>query len=52
MRQLCKGNVAVIKGAVLAGCRACYKVPPSPQPAKLRKQLRSGFPEVGGAFVQ
>ncbi len=24
MRQLCKGNVALMKGAILAGCRAFY----------------------------
>jgi hypothetical protein len=30
MRQLCKGNVAVIKGAVLAGCRAYYGYPITP----------------------
>ena len=24
MRQLCKGNVAVVRGAMLAGCRAYY----------------------------
>ena len=27
MRQLCKGNVAVVKGAILAGCRAYYGYP-------------------------
>ena len=30
MRQLCKGNVAVVKGAVLAGCRAYYGYPITP----------------------
>ncbi len=30
MRQLCKGNVAVIKGALLAGCRAYYGYPITP----------------------
>src|ERR1017187_7067671 len=27
MRQLCKGNVAIVKGAILAGCRAYYGYP-------------------------
>ena len=30
MRQLCKGNVAVVKAAVLAGCRAYYGYPITP----------------------
>jgi len=30
MRQLCKGNVAVIKGAILAGCRGYYGYPITP----------------------
>jgi pyruvate/2-oxoacid:ferredoxin oxidoreductase alpha subunit/NAD-dependent dihydropyrimidine dehydrogenase PreA subunit len=30
MRQLCKGNVAVVKGAILAGCRAYYGYPITP----------------------
>ena len=30
MRQLCKGNVAIVKGAILAGCRAYYGYPITP----------------------
>ena len=30
MRQLCKGNVAIIKGAILAGCRSFYGYPITP----------------------
>ena len=30
MRQLCKGNVAIVKGAVLAGCKAFYGYPITP----------------------
>ena len=30
MRQLCKGNVAAMKGAILAGCRAYYGYPITP----------------------
>ena len=45
MRQLCKGNVAIVKGAVLAGCRAFYGYPITPaseiaevcRPATFRK---------------
>ena len=40
MRQLCKGNVAVVKGAILAGCRSCKlkaKSPPSTWSTALRR---------------
>ena len=30
MRQLSKGNVAIIQGAILAGCRAYYGYPITP----------------------
>src|SRR4051812_18078943 len=30
MRHLCKGNVAIVKGAVLAGCRSYYGYPITP----------------------
>ena len=30
MRQLCKGNVAIVKGAILAGCRAYFGYPITP----------------------
>ena len=30
MRQLCKGNVAIVKGAILAGCRSFYGYPITP----------------------
>jgi 2-oxoisovalerate ferredoxin oxidoreductase alpha subunit len=51
MRQLCKGNVAVIKGAVLAGCRAYYGYPITPA-SEIAEAAALYLPEVGGTFVQ
>src|SRR5579864_6976901 len=51
MRQLCKGNVAVIKGAALAGCRAYYGYPITPA-SEVAEAAALYLPEVGGTFVQ
>ena len=51
MRQLCKGNVAVIKGALLAGCRAYYGYPITPA-SEIAEAAALFFPEIGGTFVQ
>src|SRR5579872_353593 len=51
MRQLCKGNVAVIKGAVLAGCRAYYGYPITPA-SEVAEAAALYFPQVGGTFLQ
>ena len=51
MRQLCKGNVAVIKGAVLAGCKAYYGYPITPA-SEIAEAAALYLPEVGGTFVQ
>ncbi|HUA16782.1 MAG TPA: 3-methyl-2-oxobutanoate dehydrogenase subunit VorB [Verrucomicrobiae bacterium] len=51
MRQLCKGNIAVIKGAVLAGCRAYYGYPITPA-SEVAEAAALYLPEVGGTFVQ
>jgi pyruvate/2-oxoacid:ferredoxin oxidoreductase alpha subunit len=51
MRQLCKGNVAVIKGAMLAGCRAYYGYPITPA-SEVAEAAALYFPEIGGTFVQ
>jgi len=51
MRQLCKGNVAVIKGALLAGCRAYYGYPITPA-SEIAEAAALYLPEVGGTFVQ
>jgi pyruvate/2-oxoacid:ferredoxin oxidoreductase alpha subunit len=51
MRQLCKGNVAVVKGAMLAGCRAYYGYPITPA-SEIAEAAALYLPEVGGTFVQ
>ena len=51
MRQLCKGNVAVVKGAVLAGCRAFYGYPITPA-SEIAEYAALYLPQVGGTFVQ
>ena len=51
MRQLCKGNVAVVKGAILAGCRAYYGYPITPA-SEIAESAALYFPEVGGTFLQ
>jgi pyruvate/2-oxoacid:ferredoxin oxidoreductase alpha subunit len=51
LRQLCKGNVAVIKGALLAGCRAYYGYPITPA-SEVAEAAALYFPEIGGTFIQ
>jgi pyruvate/2-oxoacid:ferredoxin oxidoreductase alpha subunit len=51
MRQLCKGNVAVIKGAILAGCRGYYGYPITPA-SEIAESAALYFPQVGGTFIQ
>jgi len=51
MRQLCKGNVAIIKGAVLAGCRAFYGYPITPA-SEVAEAAAYYIPQVGGTFLQ
>jgi len=51
MRQLCKGNVAVIKGAILAGCRAYYGYPITPA-SEVAESAALYIPQVGGTFLQ
>jgi pyruvate/2-oxoacid:ferredoxin oxidoreductase alpha subunit len=51
MRQLCKGNVAVIKGAILAGCRGYYGYPITPA-SEIAEAAALYFPQVGGTFLQ
>lgn len=51
MRQLCKGNVAVIKGAILAGCRAYYGYPITPA-SEIAEAAALLLPQVGGTFLQ
>src|SRR3974377_888260 len=51
MRQLCKGNVAIVKGAVLAGCKAFYGYPITPA-SEIAEYAALYLPQVGGTFVQ
>jgi 2-oxoisovalerate ferredoxin oxidoreductase alpha subunit len=51
MRQLCKGNVAVVKGAMLAGCRAFYGYPITPA-SEIAEYAALYLPQIGGTFLQ
>ncbi|HEX6803256.1 MAG TPA: 3-methyl-2-oxobutanoate dehydrogenase subunit VorB [Terriglobales bacterium] len=51
MRQLCKGNVALMKGAILAGCRAFYGYPITPA-SEIAETAASYLPQIGGTFLQ
>jgi 2-oxoisovalerate ferredoxin oxidoreductase alpha subunit len=51
MRQLTKGNVAIVKGAVLAGCRAYYGYPITPA-SEIAEGAALYLPQVGGTFLQ
>jgi 2-oxoisovalerate ferredoxin oxidoreductase alpha subunit len=51
MRQLCKGNVAIIKGAILAGCRSFYGYPITPA-SEIAEAAALYIPQVGGTFLQ
>jgi len=51
MRQLCKGNVAIVKGAILAGCRHYYGYPITPA-SEIAEAAALYLPQVGGTFLQ
>ena len=51
MRQLCKGNVAIVKAAILAGCRAYYGYPITPA-SEIAEAAALYLPQVGGTFLQ
>src|SRR3954454_24115139 len=51
MRQLCKGNVAIVKAAVMAGCRSYYGYPITPA-SEIAEYAALLIPEVGGTFLQ
>jgi 2-oxoisovalerate ferredoxin oxidoreductase alpha subunit len=51
MRQLCKGNVAVVKGAMLAGCSAYYGYPITPA-SEIAEAAALYLPQAGGTFLQ
>src|SRR6476661_2555630 len=51
MRQLCKGNVAIVKAAILAGCQAYYGYPITPA-SEIAEAAARYFPKVGRTFLQ
>lgn len=51
MRQLCKGNVALVKGALLAGCHSYYGYPITPA-SEIAEAAAEYMPQVGGTFLQ
>src|SRR5258705_6273734 len=51
MRQICKGNVAIVKGAILAGCRSFYGYPITPA-SEIAEAAALYIPQVGGTFLQ
>jgi 2-oxoisovalerate ferredoxin oxidoreductase alpha subunit len=51
MRQLCKGNVAVMKGAILGGCRAFYGYPITPA-SEITEAAALYLPQIRGTFLQ
>ncbi|MBI4522420.1 MAG: 3-methyl-2-oxobutanoate dehydrogenase subunit VorB [Deltaproteobacteria bacterium] len=46
-----KGNVAVVKGAILAGCRSFYGYPITPA-SEILEAAAYYLPKIGGSFVQ
>jgi 2-oxoisovalerate ferredoxin oxidoreductase alpha subunit len=50
-RQLIKGNEAIVKGAVLAGCRAFYGYPITPA-SEIAEAAARYLPLAGGVFLQ
>ncbi len=49
--QLTKGNEAIVKAAVLAGCRAFYGYPITPA-SEITEAAALYLPQVGGVFLQ
>ncbi len=50
-RQLIKGNEAIVKAAILAGCRAFYGYPITPA-SEVTEAAALYLPQVGGTFLQ
>ena len=50
-KQLTKGNEAIVKAAVLAGCRAFYGYPITPA-SEIAEAAAAYLPQAGGVFVQ
>jgi pyruvate/2-oxoacid:ferredoxin oxidoreductase alpha subunit len=49
--QLIKGNEAVVKAALLAGCRAYFGYPITPA-SEIAESAAEYFPKLGGTFLQ
>jgi len=50
-KQLMKGNEAIVKSAILAGCRAFYGYPITPA-SEITEAAALHMPQVGGVFLQ
>lgn len=50
-KQLMKGNEAIVRAAILAGCRAFYGYPITPA-SEIAESAAEYFPRTGGVFVQ
>jgi pyruvate/2-oxoacid:ferredoxin oxidoreductase alpha subunit len=50
-KQLTKGNEAIVKAAVLAGCRAFYGYPITPA-SEIAEAAALYLPAAGGVFIQ
>lgn len=50
-RQLIKGNEAIVKAAILAGCRAFYGYPITPA-SEIAEAAAFYVPKAGGVFIQ
>ncbi len=50
-KQLMKGNEAIVKGAVLSGCRGFYGYPITPA-SEITEAAALYLPRVGGVFLQ
>ncbi|HEY2017575.1 MAG TPA: 3-methyl-2-oxobutanoate dehydrogenase subunit VorB, partial [Bryobacteraceae bacterium] len=50
-KQLTKGNEAIVKAAVLAGCRAFYGYPITPA-SEIAEAAALYVPQAGGVFIQ
>ncbi len=50
-KQLIKGNDAIVRGAVLAGCRAFYGYPITPA-SEIAEAAALYLPQAGGTFLQ
>ena len=50
-KQLMKGNEAIVKSAILSGCRAFYGYPITPA-TEVAEAAALYLPQAGGVFLQ